>query len=517
MLRVASLSVGLLVSAPSHAVGQALLQEWQGLPGLTNEAGFGTCCDVLSDVDGDGVVDLLVGAPDESPVVKRRPDGAVYVMSGATGAVIRVHYGSARLQLGADVAALGDVDGDGVADYAAIDAKFGTTDVVIAWSGATGAKLWQVKADPAISEAFGGWLSLLPDLDHDGLADIGVATWRAGTNPGHFLTVRSAASGASVVDVPSSYPFSSIRSACRLDDVTGDGVDEFAIGHDDKKGKVEIVDGATLGVIDLLSGESLGETFGDHCGQVGDLDGDGIRDLVVSDQEYQVSEGRVYLFSGATRTELFHLDNPGHGYGYGVVAEQSDFDFDGDGVPDIAVGRVGPAPYWQFPPTGIDVWSGRSGRLLCAIPSTIAADEGLGCALQFLDWDGDGFDDVVGGAFWNAAPTMSSGMVHLFAGDDLFLQMDRPTWDRYQAGDAIEATTRGGEPNELMLLAMVDVDGSPTFAQLDVVTLDAFGEATIAGVVPPHLAGTTITLQAFATRRARHGLEASVEVVVGFK
>jgi len=509
-------------SASPHASGQALLQEWQGLPATTNTAKFGACCDVLPDLDGDGVPELLIGAPAESPVVKPRRDGAVYVMSGATATVVRVHHGRARAELGSDVAALEDVDGDGVGDYAAIDGPLGPTDHVIAWSGASGAVLWQAAADPVIAEAFDGRLALVHDVDGDGLRDLGVPASRGGPNPGNSLTILSSANGASIVDWKPTFPLGRVLSACRLDDLTGDGFEEFAVGHDYQEGRVEIVDGFTLGIVASLSGaSSFGGTFGDHCGQVGDLDGDGIRDLVVSDQEYGWSyppDGRVYLYSGANLAELFHLDEPRGGDTYATcfVAETSDFDFNGDGVPDVAVGRYDPlAVGWE--PSGVDVWSGKSRRLLCSIPSMTAGDEGLGCALQVLDWNGDGFDDVVAGACMNAAPPMSSGMVHLFAGDDLCLAMNAPTWHGYRAGDAIEATTRGGEPNEWTLLALVDYDGSPTFEQMSLVALDGFGEATNAGVVPPGLAGRTITLQAFATRAARHGLATSAPAVVRFQ
>jgi hypothetical protein len=105
-------------------------------------------------------------------------------------------------------------------------------------------------------------------------------------------------------------------------------------------------------------------------------------------------------------------------------------------------------------------------------------------------------------------------MVHVYAGNDLFLQLNQPT---YLAGDAIEAATRGAEPYEWTLLALIDVNGTATFEQLNLVQLDGYGESTISDTVPSGLAGTTITLQAFATHPVRKGVAVSDAVVVQFQ
>jgi FG-GAP repeat len=351
---LAVLACGLAVSAGGAACGQSMLQEWCGPPTLSwGNDSFGSVFELLPDVDGDGIRDLVIGAPLEDQVKRNRQDGSVHVVSGSTGAIIRSHVGGKYDQLGTDVAVLDDVDGDGVADYSGIGSAFGLRDVVTVWSGQTGAMIWQVVADATVLEWFIGVLTVVSDLDSDGVNDLAVAAYQTfGLNPGNRLTVFSATTGARLADWMGN-GLGRVMSACRLDDLNGDGIVEFAVGHQSGRGQVEVVDGATLGILATIFGDpTSGVSFADRCGQVGDLDGDGVRDLIISDQNFGSygttlpPDGRVYLYSGATFLELYHLDppQPHDPIGYGFVAEQSDFDFNGDGWSDFAIGCIGPAP-----------------------------------------------------------------------------------------------------------------------------------------------------------------------------
>jgi len=68
------------------------------------------------DIDGDGHADLILGAWLESSAAVQ--GGKVYLVSGRNGQTLRTMTGTvAGAQLGFDVVALGDVSGDGVADY----------------------------------------------------------------------------------------------------------------------------------------------------------------------------------------------------------------------------------------------------------------------------------------------------------------------------------------------------------------------------------------------------------------
>lgn len=79
---------------------------------------FGHSCDFAGDVDGDGVQDYVVGAPQDS--TNGLYAGAVHFFSGATGLLLRtVHGDAANDRLGYVVRGSGDVNGDGFNDVIA--------------------------------------------------------------------------------------------------------------------------------------------------------------------------------------------------------------------------------------------------------------------------------------------------------------------------------------------------------------------------------------------------------------
>jgi hypothetical protein len=126
----------------------------------------------IGDFDGDLVPDLLVGAPGNDG---GRPDaGMVRMFSGATGGAIGSVFGESQLeQLGTSITALADGDGDGRPDFA-LGSPFSlaTSDGrVLVYSSARDAFL------PAFFSAetnslYGGALASGGDLDGDGLTDL---------------------------------------------------------------------------------------------------------------------------------------------------------------------------------------------------------------------------------------------------------------------------------------------------------------------------------------------------------
>jgi len=158
--------------------------------GITGLAFTGSALAALPDVNGDGHDDLLVGAPEFSP----GPDffvGRAYVLSGATGEVLRTYDNPSPLAFdafGVGVAAVGDQDGDGKADYAISEpgGSQSAGSVIHLYSGATGSELGVPITSPAderngaTSSHLTMALAAVGDTNADGKPDFWLGATTAG-------------------------------------------------------------------------------------------------------------------------------------------------------------------------------------------------------------------------------------------------------------------------------------------------------------------------------------------------
>jgi hypothetical protein len=76
------------------------------------------------------------------------------------------------------------------------------------------------------------------------------------------------------------------------------------------------------------------------------------------------------------------------------------------------------------------------------------------------------------------------------------------------AGGTVALTTGGGIDLHPVMVALVDVNGTPVFAQVEVATFDPSGVLMQTATVPSGLSGITATFQSF-TLDANGRLEAS--------
>src|SRR5262245_49467194 len=142
-----------LVSGATHAT---LFSVAGTLPGER----FGAAVAPAGDVNGDGRLDVLVGAPGSTLMT-----GSARVLSGVDGSVLRTLTGTGLgSHFGAAVAGAGDSNGDGKADLlvGAPDYASGTgsgNGQVTLWSGSSGTQLYVATGSSGdhLGTAVGGW------------------------------------------------------------------------------------------------------------------------------------------------------------------------------------------------------------------------------------------------------------------------------------------------------------------------------------------------------------------------
>lgn len=419
----------MLLAWMGEAAAQALAVQ---IEGPADASAFGHALAVAGDADGDGRLDLLVGAPFDS--VDAGPldggfQGRVQLRSGADGALLAEADGAGGGELyGWSLAAVGDVDGDGAADFAAgapnADAFRGRVELV---SSASGAVLWTLAGDSA-GDRFGWALAALGDLDGDGISELAIGAWGdaqplAGSGA---LRIVSGASGGFMFSVSGAHAFDHLGSAVvATGDLDLDGWPDVAVSAEllDANGKEDVggvlaVSGETGLALWTTPGTTSEVQFGHALAGPGDTDGDGTPDVVVGfplADAGGTDSGGARVLSGSSGALLLELAPPAP-FGQGGAALAGAGDVDGDGRTDIALGSplAGDPPLQG--PGRVSVHSGVGGGLLRSFSGSQALG-GFGGALSGGDVDGDGWIDLLVGAPWEGGTPVGPGRVSLYSGD----------------------------------------------------------------------------------------------------
>jgi hypothetical protein len=158
-------------------------------------------------------------------------------------------------------------------------------------------------------------------------------------------------------------------------------------------------------------GESMNDQFGWIARNIGDVDGDGVPDIVTSAPTWSgggEKAGRVYVLSTRTGARLWTADGgPGDELGTGVEAAG---DANQDGIPDVIASAPGGA-YAR-------IYSGRDGRVLLTL-SGDSKDDDFGRHVSSAgDVNRDGFADVLVGAPGSSAGGKGAGRAYVYSGRD---------------------------------------------------------------------------------------------------
>lgn len=359
--------------------------------------------DYLGDVDGDGVRDIIYGC-----------EGARYaaIRSGADGSMIhRKHYpweNSDVTLFATAVARVGDMDFDGVSDYAisspGIQSPEGHPRAgrVQFFSGATHEELLRIHGQGPY-EYIGMQIALLGDVDGDGSRDLAVnPTSIAGGGP---LRLYSGLTGVEIRE----HPFITLspKGISAYIDWDGDGHDEYLVGERSSHqgapwgGRVIMFSGKTGEELLDFEGVTDHGFAGLSVSVAGDWNGDGVMDVAAGApatggwQSTNYFAG-AYVFSGADGSILHYFDGEEyceHNSLFGRSVS-SGKDVNGDGVPDLIVGApfepYAELPYWRG---STFLFSGATKSLLWERKGEMSA-ENLGTYVQLIDdHNDDGFDD----------------------------------------------------------------------------------------------------------------------------
>ncbi len=309
------------------------------------EAGgrFGEALAAVPDVNADTVRDFLIAAPFASDGALPEA-GKVFIVSGADGAILGTLVGDqAMAHFGATVIVPGDLNSDGVVDYVigAPLAQVGPNDgagKAIGISGADRSVLFTLSGTQA-GESLGSALVSLSDLDSDGRPEFAVGS--PGATVGNLVGAGRVqiftASGAIHVPVDGTETDAHFGSALgRAGDLSGDHVGDLLVGAPDASprgiagaGSLFVFNARTAQFLLRLDGEEAGLRLGAATIGVSDVSGDAVEDIAAGAPGAGQAAGRISLFSGADGSFLFsRIGAPGHGTG-AALARVGDVDVDG--------------------------------------------------------------------------------------------------------------------------------------------------------------------------------------------
>ncbi|MFL5747502.1 MAG: FG-GAP-like repeat-containing protein [Niastella sp.] len=416
-------------------------------------AALGASVAGAGDVNGDGYGDVIVGAwlYDNG----ENDEGIFYIYHGsATGIsttpAASVEGNQAGAWMGSSVAGAGDVNGDGYSDVivAAYSYDHGETDEGVAFvyhGSATG-----INTTPAAllecnqaSAEFGSLVAGAGDVNGDGYSDVIVGAWNYNNGEsGEGVTFVYHGSSSGINTTPAALMECNQANAkfgvsvAGAGDVNGDGYSDVIVGaylYDNgltNEGAAFIYHGSATGInttaATMVESNQADAQLGISVAGAGDVNGDGYGDVIVGAWNYDNSltnEGAAFIYHGSatgistTAAAMVESNQFGASMGNSVAGAG---DVNGDGYSDVIVG----AYRYSNPQNGEGAFFIYHGSATGINTTAVAMGESeqtnaeLGTFVAGAgDVNGDGYSDVIVGAYFYDHGETDEGAAFVYLGN----------------------------------------------------------------------------------------------------
>lgn len=360
-------------------------------------------------------------------------------------------------RLGSGLAWLGDLNRDGVNEFAVLSRSPWAVNVYVGSHSGFSTLQALTFASTNPNDRFGSVVAGGGDLNGDGMGDFAVTVGRQG-QAGSYTFEVEVYFGAPTLNVGLSHvtitapslPSTFGTGLAFLDDVDGDGRSELLVTAppptpSSESGRAWIFSGAQ-GSFSLTASWSYayatpGAPFGAFAATAGDLNGDALTDFVVTTGGQASADGfsRAFVFYGAQGLEIGEpvgLQSGSRNDGFGSAAASGDFN--GDGLSDLLVAGPSYSLSTEQPDAGrVYGFVGALAGVSTAPDSTITGRAGSrfgACLANAGDLNGDGaLDAVIGAPLASAGGPITNGQVFAYFGGKDGLS---PTYDFTEAGES---------------------------------------------------------------------------------